>query len=157
MAKLKYIAIASQEPKKTAEFYRSVFGLKQVGNVDGDNAEGVYLSNGDISIAVLKFKNETLAGEEFGVEYSGLHHIGFQVDDLSEADARLQGGRGTATFRNQLRAAFGDGQRARRTGRTKLLRAGRRDDRHLANRLGIGAKKVNRNGAHPTSETSPSE
>ena len=91
MAKLKHIAIASQEPKKTAEFYRSVFGLKQVGNVDGDNAEGVYLTDGHISIAILKFKNETLAGLDYGVEYSGLHHIGFQVDDMSRPtpDCRL--------------------------------------------------------------------
>lgn len=90
MAKLKHIAIASQEPKTTAELYCSVFGLKQVGNVDGDNAEGVYLSDGHINIAVLRFKNEAIAGQEFGVEYSGLHHIGFEVDDLTEVDARLR-------------------------------------------------------------------
>ena len=90
MAKLKHIAIASKEPKKTAEFYRSVFGLKQVGNVDSEDAEGVYLSDGHINIAVVRFKNDTLMGPEFGVEYAGLHHIGFQVDDLSETDARLQ-------------------------------------------------------------------
>lgn len=90
MAKLKHITISSQDPEKTAEFYRSVFDLKQVGKIDGENAQGVYLSDGDINIAVLKFKNEIIAGPEFGVEYSGLHHIGFQVDDMSDADTRLR-------------------------------------------------------------------
>ena len=90
MAKLKHIAISSQDPEKTAEFYQSVFDLKLVGKVDGENAEGVYLSDGNINIAVLKFKNEIIAGPDLGVEYSGLHHIGFQVDDLSDADTRLR-------------------------------------------------------------------
>lgn len=90
MAKLKHIAISSQDPEKTAEFYQSVFDLKLVGKIDGENAEGLYLSDGNVNIAVLKFKNEIIAGSEFGVEYSGLHHIGFQVDDLSDADTRLR-------------------------------------------------------------------
>ena len=38
MAKLKHIAIATQDPEETANFYREVFGLKLVGKVDSDNA-----------------------------------------------------------------------------------------------------------------------
>ena len=137
MAKLKHIAIASQEPKKTAEFYRSVFGLKQVGNVEGDNAEGVYLSDGDISIAILKFKNETLAGLDYGVEFSGLHHIGFQVDDLSEADARLQAAEvePSSDINSVRRSEMGEG--TWRTKRRPQLRGSRRrPDRRVPNRLG---------------------
>ena len=158
MAKLKYIAIASQEPKKTAEFYRSVFGLKQVGNVDGDNAEGVYLSDGDISIAVLKFKNETLAGEEFGVEYSGLHHIGFQVDDLSEADARLQAAevQPRSEINSVRRSEMGNGHGGRNVALNYSGPDGVMIDISQIGWVGAGAKKVNRNGAHPT-KTSPSE
>ena len=159
MAKLKYIAIASQDPKKTAEFYRSVFGLKQVGNVDGDNAEGVYLSDGDISIAVLKFKNETLAGEEFGVEYSGLHHIGFQVDDLSEADARLQAAevQPRSEINSVRRSEMGNGHGGRNVALNYSGPDGVMIDISQIGWVGARAKKVNKNGAHPTSETSPSE
>ncbi len=89
MAKLKHVAIATQDPDSTAAFYRDVFDLEMVGRVDGDNAEGYYLSDGNINIAVLKFKNDIVAGDQ-GKEYSGIHHIGFQVDDAEAADARLR-------------------------------------------------------------------
>lgn len=87
MAKIKHIAIATQEPDKVANFYRDVFGLEMVGEVDGANAEGYYLSDGSVNLAILKFKNETVAGEQ-GLEYSGIHHIGFHVD-AAAADARV--------------------------------------------------------------------
>jgi catechol 2,3-dioxygenase-like lactoylglutathione lyase family enzyme len=89
MAKLKHIAIASQDPEATANFYRDVFDLKIVGKTNGDNAEGYYLSDGNINLAVLKFKNDQIAGDS-GMSYSGIHHIGFQVDDPADADARLK-------------------------------------------------------------------
>ena len=89
MAKLKHIAIATQEPESTAHFYRDVFDLQMVGKVDSENAEGYYLSDGNVNIAVLKFKNDIVAGEQ-GLDYSGIHHIGFQVDDAEEADGKLR-------------------------------------------------------------------
>lgn len=88
MAKIKHIAIATQEPDKVANFYRDVFGLEMVGKVDGANAEGYYLSDGSVNLAILKFKNEVVAGEQ-GLEYSGIHHIGFHVDDAAAADAKV--------------------------------------------------------------------
>ena len=89
MAKIKHIAIATQDPDETARFYRDVFDLKEVGRVAGDNAEGYYLSDGNVNIAILRFKNPVVAGSQ-GPDYSGIHHIGFQVDDAEAADARLR-------------------------------------------------------------------
>jgi len=89
MAKLKHIAIASQDPEATANFYRDVFDLKIVGKTNGDNAEGYYLSDGNINLAILKFKNDQIAGES-GMDFSGIHHIGFQVDNPADADAKLR-------------------------------------------------------------------
>jgi catechol 2,3-dioxygenase-like lactoylglutathione lyase family enzyme len=90
MGKIKHIAIATQEPEKTAKFYKDVFGLEEVGQVSNDNAEGFYLSDGNINIAILRFKNEILVGEKFDTNYSGIHHIGFQVDDAEAADVKLR-------------------------------------------------------------------
>ncbi len=89
MAKIKHIAIATQDPDATAAFYKDVFELEMVGKVDGENAEGYYLSDGNINLAILKFKNEAVTGD-FGLSYNGIHHIGFQVNDVSATDARLQ-------------------------------------------------------------------
>lgn len=89
MAKIKHIAIASQDPDKTAEFYKNVLGLEEVGKVSSANADGYYLSDGNVNMAILKFKNDVVTGD-VDSDYSGIHHIGFQVDDASDADARMK-------------------------------------------------------------------
>ena len=90
MTRIRHIAITTQTPDDTAGFYRDVFGLREVGKIDNDNAEGYYLTDGHINLAILKFRNEALAGEQFGAGYSGIHHFGFQVDDAQAADAKLR-------------------------------------------------------------------
>ncbi len=89
MAKIKHIAIASQNPDKTADFFKTVFDLEEVGRVDNPNACGYYLSDGHVNLAILNFRNEIVAGAEFGTDYAGIHHIGFQVDDAEATEARL--------------------------------------------------------------------
>ena len=46
MAKIKHIAISTQDPEETAEFYQKVFDLKSVGKIEGENAEGYYTISG---------------------------------------------------------------------------------------------------------------
>ena len=82
MAQIKHIAIATQDSAKTAKFYQEVFGLKQVAELDGPTAKGVFLSDGNINMAILDFKNDQVAGVERGMGFSGIHHIGFVVDDV---------------------------------------------------------------------------
>jgi catechol 2,3-dioxygenase-like lactoylglutathione lyase family enzyme len=89
MAKIKHITIATQDPDKTARFYMEMFDLQEVGRIEGDNAEGYYLSDGSVNLAILRFKNEVLAGRQ-GLDYSGIHHIGFEVEDADAADTRLR-------------------------------------------------------------------
>ncbi len=91
MAKIKHIAIASQEPDKTAEFFKDVFDLQEVGKVENANASGYYLSDGNVNLAILNFRSEVVAGAEFGTGYAGIHHIGFQVDDAEDTESRLRG------------------------------------------------------------------
>ena len=90
MAKIRHIAIAVQDPKKTAQFYMNTFGLKQVGETDSPLATGVYLSDGYINVALLKYKTDDAAGKERGKDYVGMHHFGFQVEDLKEAGNRIE-------------------------------------------------------------------
>ncbi len=90
MAKIKHIALATQNVEETANFYKQVFDLEEVGSVDNENAEGRYLSDGNINLAILHFKNEIIAGQEFSTSYSGIHHIGFQVENASEMQSKLK-------------------------------------------------------------------
>jgi catechol 2,3-dioxygenase-like lactoylglutathione lyase family enzyme len=89
MAKIKHIALSTQDVDKTAKFYIDVFGMKEIARIDSPNARGYYLSDGDLNLAVLNFKNDDAAGVERGKEWSGLHHIGFQVESLEEITERL--------------------------------------------------------------------
>jgi glyoxylase I family protein len=89
MAKIKHIALSTQDPDKTARFYIDVFGMKEIAKIDSPNASGFYLSDGDLNLAILKFKNDQAAGVERGKGWSGIHHIGFQVDSLEATTERL--------------------------------------------------------------------
>src|SRR5215831_18019880 len=89
MAKIKHIAISTQDVDATARFYIEVFGLKEVGKVDSPGAQGYYLSDGDLNLAILHFKNDVVAGVERGKDYSGIHHIGFQVESLEAITEKL--------------------------------------------------------------------
>ena len=91
MARIRHIAITTQDVDATAKFYIDAFGLTEVGKVSSENASGYYLSDGHVNLAILNFTNPAAAGPEFGVEYSGIHHIGFEVEDLGEAQATLAG------------------------------------------------------------------
>ena len=89
MAQIKHIAIATQDAEKTAKFYKEVFGLREVAKLDGPNAKGYFLSDGNINMAILDFKNDQVAGAEYGQGYSGIHHIGFEVESLEEVEKKL--------------------------------------------------------------------
>ena len=89
MPKIKHIALATQDAEKTAKFYVDVFGMKQIARIDSPTARGYYLSDGDLNLAILDFKNDAVAGVERGKDWSGIHHIGFQVESLEAIAERL--------------------------------------------------------------------
>ena len=90
MAKLKHVAITTQDPAKTAAFYKEAFELDEVGKIDSDLVEGFFLTDGNVNLAILRFKNEEVAGKEFGTSYTGIHHIGFEVDDIVQSAETLK-------------------------------------------------------------------
>jgi len=90
MAKIKHIAIATQDAEKTAKFYIEVFGLREIAKLDSPNAKGYYLSDGNINLAILDFQNDQVTGPEYGQTYSGIHHIGFEVESLEEIAKKLE-------------------------------------------------------------------
>ncbi|WP_076414541.1 VOC family protein [Shewanella sp. UCD-KL12] len=79
---LKHIAMASDNPEKSRDFFVNVMGWSVAGVVASRNANGFYMTDGNINMAILKFRNGPAAGKEFPQGYVGLHHIGFQCDDI---------------------------------------------------------------------------
>ena len=90
MAQIKHIALATQDAEATARFYIEVFGLKEVAKLDIPDAKGYFLSDGAVNLAILDFRSGRLAGAEYGQRYSGIHHIGFEVESLEEIAQKLQ-------------------------------------------------------------------
>jgi catechol 2,3-dioxygenase-like lactoylglutathione lyase family enzyme len=67
MARIKHIAIRTTDPEKTAAFYQEVFGLKKVGL----GLNGIFLSDGYINLAILKYCPEReRGGGRIGIDIS---------------------------------------------------------------------------------------
>jgi len=107
MPKIKHIALATADPDATAKFYIDVFGMKEVGKIDNPNTRGFYLTDGDLNLAILKFKNDAVAGVERGKAWAGIHHFGFQVESPEEITEKLAAA--GAPPREDINAALGVG------------------------------------------------
>ena len=107
MPQIKHIAIATQDADATAKFYTEVFGMREIAKLDSPNASGYYLSDGNINLAILDFKNEQVTGPEYGTGFSGIHHIGFEVESLAEIVEKLQ--KAGSSPRDDINQALGVG------------------------------------------------
>jgi catechol 2,3-dioxygenase-like lactoylglutathione lyase family enzyme len=93
MARIRHIALATDDPAKTAEFYKQHFGLTELYRRPGDTGErGVWLSDGYIYFAILKYGEPGVPklGPGQSSDLRGIHHIGFYVDDEHETAKSLQ-------------------------------------------------------------------
>src|SRR4030095_2348783 len=107
MPKIKHIALTTADPDATAKFYIDVFGMKEVGKIDNPNTRGFYLTDGDLNLAILKFKNDAAAGVERGTDWTGIHHCGFQVENIEEITEKLAAA--GAPLRDDINTALGVG------------------------------------------------
>ncbi len=90
MQRIRHIAIATQDPEATARFYKEGLGLREAGVVSSDLAEGYYLTDGHVNVAILRFKTDAAASTEGAPRYTGVHHLGFEVDDMEAARKRIE-------------------------------------------------------------------
>jgi len=122
MAKIKHIALSTQDVDKTAKFYIDVFGMKEIARIDSPGARGYYLSDGDLNLAILNFKSDAVAGIERGKEWSGIHHIGFQVESLEAIAERLVAA--GSEPRHDVNEALGVGHGRREHGNVEVKYSG---------------------------------
>lgn len=88
MAKIKHIAMTTHDLDNVASFYKDVFGMEEVGRVGTTH---VYLSDGDLNLTIrsCKKRDDPDVGAQ-GENFSGIHHIGFVVDDVLECADRME-------------------------------------------------------------------
>ena len=88
MAKIKHIALTTEDPTKVADFYKEAFDMQEVRRSESG---AVFLTDGYINLAILNWKIEEDADVGAnGPNYNGIHHFSFQVDDLDEASKKLE-------------------------------------------------------------------
>ena len=95
MAQIRHVAIASDHPGKTAEFFKRAFGFREIARHGFDptnpnlapRPSSVVMTDGYLSIAILKLAIDQTG---VGLDYRGLHHIGLVVDDLNAWTKHLE-------------------------------------------------------------------
>ncbi|MGH7832002.1 MAG: VOC family protein [Candidatus Binatia bacterium] len=78
MARIKHIAIYTDDPDRAAKFYCQAFDLREVRRTKSGS---VIMTDGDVSLSLLKARADTPRG---------LHHFGFQVENCDLARRRLE-------------------------------------------------------------------
>jgi predicted enzyme related to lactoylglutathione lyase len=86
MAKLRHIGVTVPDMEAAAQFYEKTFDMKRV----FESGIVIMLSDGVVSLAILKFKTDEQAGDERGKDFHGLHHMGFVVDNLDKYQKAIE-------------------------------------------------------------------
>jgi len=86
MAKLRHIGVTVPDMESAAQFYEKTFEMNRV----FESPIVIMLSDGIVSLAILKFKTDEQAGDERGKDFHGLHHMGFVVDDLDKYQKTIE-------------------------------------------------------------------
>ena len=95
-ARIRHIALCVKDIKATADFYEKAFGLKRTPIREGATAWNCYLSDGEINLALLQYKSEVGSGVPKG--FVGIHHFGFQCDDLPAQQKKVEAAGGEFFF-----------------------------------------------------------
>ena len=87
-ARIRHIALCVKDIKATADFYEKAFGLKRTPIREGATAWNCYMSDGEVNLALLQYKSEVGSGVPKG--FVGIHHFGFQCDDLPAQQKKVE-------------------------------------------------------------------
>lgn len=98
MARIRHIALVVKDLDKTADFYEKAFGLTRSEKSEGPTAHRIYMSDGEVNLALLQYKSETGSGLKNADGYVGIHHFGFQCDDIEKQQKRIEGAGGQFFF-----------------------------------------------------------
>ena len=97
-ARIRHIALAVKDIDATADFYEKAFGLTRSPKSEGSTAYRVYMSDGEINLALLQYKSETGSGLKNPGDFVGIHHFGFQCDDLEVQQKQIEDAGGQYFF-----------------------------------------------------------
>src|SRR6476469_632501 len=89
-ARIRHIALSVVDVSLKEKIYEKAFGLKRSPKSEGPTADRVYMSDGEINLALLQYKSEVGSGIKNPSEFVGIHHFGFQCDDLEQQQKQIE-------------------------------------------------------------------
>ncbi len=90
MAKLRHLALYTSDTEATAAFYKKAFDMVEVGRTHSAFAEGIFLSDGTLNLAVLHYNTPEAAAKYGSSSKFGMSHFGFWVEDIKGTRERLR-------------------------------------------------------------------
>lgn len=94
-ARIRYVAMVSEQPEKLAGFYKQYFSMSELGrSADGDIA----LTDGFYNLSIVKPRGEDTE--------LGLSHVGVEIDDIHEVEGRLEDFAPQANLRGESGGLF---------------------------------------------------
>ncbi len=97
-ARIRHIALCVKDIDATADFYEKAFGLTRSEKSEGPTAYRIYMSDGEVNLALLQYKSETGSGLKNPADFVGIHHFGFQCDDFDAQQRRIEDAGGQFFF-----------------------------------------------------------
>ena len=98
MARIRHIALVVRDLEQTADFYQKAFGLSRSELSEGPTARRIYMSDGEVNLALLQYKSEIGSDLKDASSFVGIHHFGFQADNLAEQQAAIEAAGGKFFF-----------------------------------------------------------
>lgn len=122
MAKIKHIALTTHDLEKVASFYKDVFGMTEVGR---GGSTHIYLSDGDLNLTIraCKKSDDADVGEQ-GENFSGIHHIGFVVDDVPASAEKMEKAGATRLTPLEVADRYGRSGRSQRPSNAEVKLSG---------------------------------
>ena len=143
-ARIRHIALSVKDIDATADFYEKAFGLTRSPKSEGPTAFRVYMSDGEINLALLQYKSEVGSGLKKPGEFVGIHHFGFQCDDLEAQQKQIEGRQTPVLLRSR--------RSGRRRFRAQVQGPERHHLRHQLERLGADRGQGGRQGQEQRQE-----
>ena len=95
MPKLRHIALTVPDLEAAAQFYEKTFGMTR----STESEIAILMTDGVMSLAILKFQTDQQAGDERGKDFHGLHHMGFVVEDIDDYTKAIEANGGNYHMR----------------------------------------------------------
>ena len=92
MNRIVHLALKVEDLERTTEFYRKVFGFKEMNTAKVRDHTSRHLSDGVLDIALIQYDAGTQSAESKAAgEGPCIHHFAVEVDNVAAATKQVQG------------------------------------------------------------------